>query len=1005
MNKFQSSIQMLMAIVVLTLVGCNNDRVLPPPTEAEFSTGAFSVPFPSDVFMTYAALNEFALIDGGAPGAEFTNTPILPSAEDASDTGDPVVAQGFLDGFSVTSPMQLDFTHNLDPTSVVGGQSVRVFEIAISPPSLSVANPAIVAPIAMPAQIIRELQADSDYTVTMASSVGYQMVVRPRVPWPASDNVSLGGLSRGIMVVVTNDVRDFRGNPVIRSDQYDRMANGIPSATGVDSIDGFADAVGAMVGNSLLLLSGQGINPADVVVTNTFTCQSVTDVVDSAVDQTLALAPFTTTERRVPTLGGNPVPGFDNVADYLVNTGVIGPDDVGALPSNPSLSQATITLPSFYPGDSTPAGQLEAISGYLTNSDGGVVYQEAALGASNPAYPNRYDMDLALQPQSFETPVLIATPRNNEGVELPGPWPVIIFQHGITRSRFDMTAFAPAFCGFGFAVVAMDAPLHGTVTENPYAAQVGGLTSAFEFPGTERSFGIDFINNETGEAGPDGEEDPSGTYFLNFPSLISSRAVWTQAVCDLAALTEALPSWDIDGDGIADFSNEIFYVGQSLGGLIGSTFLSAMEPGTILGAELNVAGGHIAKLLENSPNYNPRLVAFFEDQGVVQGSTTAEQALNVISAIADGIDPICHVRRAAANTNLHMSFAVGGNSADNKFGYFPPDLVVPVDSLGTGFYADYLGMPISAIPTSGSTDPRIYTGLVEPSYLGGGFPMARIASIPKGVAPPLTSGEAVVFPTNLAAPSNEFSSDLSVHYTEGDHGVFANPVAAAGLSMQFGVLTYFNGLRGPNPFTVLNNPPTNFPPEQQAVIDDSDVSYMVEAGETVVGEVTISVTGDASNPVTATFDTSAGSGDLAAAAAAFGAHHFNWYQVVHSDALPPNAPSDDLGSVGATVSAPRISPPSGGSGQSAINARDGVFADDIRLLWNETQVAPSEYTADQTDVGAFYTVTEFTDNPTAPAHPGVSAAVGDPAQQTELYYEIGPWVGDVSSLGDRKSVV
>ena len=219
----------LLAIIVVTLVGCNNEKVLPPPTEAEFSTGAFSVPFPSDVFMTYAALNEFALIDGGAPGAVgFTNTPILPSADDASDTGDPVVSQGFLDGFSVTSPMQLDFTHNLDPSSVVGGQSVRVFEIAISPPSASATNPAIGVPVAMPAQIIRELQADSDYTVTMARSVGYQMVVRPRVPWPASDNTSLGGASRGIMVVVTNDVLDFRGNPVIRSDQYDRMANGIP---------------------------------------------------------------------------------------------------------------------------------------------------------------------------------------------------------------------------------------------------------------------------------------------------------------------------------------------------------------------------------------------------------------------------------------------------------------------------------------------------------------------------------------------------------------------------------------------------------------------------------------------------------------------------------------------------------------------------------------------------------------------------------------------------------
>ena len=62
---------------------------------------------------------------------------------------------------------------------------------------------------------------------------------------------------------------------------------------------------------------------------------------------------------------------------------------------------------------------------------------------------------------------------------------MIIFQHGITRSRFDMLAMAPLFCsaGSGFAVVSMDAPLHGSDASNPYAAQVGLTPSDLGMPG------------------------------------------------------------------------------------------------------------------------------------------------------------------------------------------------------------------------------------------------------------------------------------------------------------------------------------------------------------------------------------------------------------------------------------------------------------------------------------------------------------------------------------------
>ena len=226
--------------------------------------------------------------------------------------------------------------------------------------------------------------------------------------------------------------------------------------------------------------------------------------------------------------------------------------------------------------------------------------------------------------------------------------------------------------------------------------------------------------------------------------------------------------------------------------------------------------------------------------------------------------------------------------------------------------------------------------------------------------------------------------------------------------MQLSITTFFaNATAGsPNGGTNISTsiPNGGFLGGAVPVIDSSDVSIPIEAGETLLGTVTISTTGDATDPVSAVFDTNGEAGSLAAAAAAYGAHHFNWLQVVHSDAQPPNAPSDDLLVVGAAVSSPRISPPSGGSGQTVPSAQDGVFADDKPLLWNEIQTLPGDFSADQTVGGAFFSVKEFTDNDSAPAPAGVDPAVGDPSQQTQLFYGVGPWVGDVAGAGEAVEV-
>lgn len=62
------------------------------------------------------------------------------------------------------------------------------------------------------------------------------------------------------------------------------------------------------------------------------------------------------------------------------------------------------------------------------------------------------------------------------------------------------------------------------------------------------------------------------------------------------------------------------------------------------------------------------------------------------------------------------------------------------------------------------------------------------------------------------------------------------------------------------------------------------IAFDVNCGGTTVGSVNIAALGD---EIGGSFETSAGAGRLAAAAAACGEDHFNWYQVVTADSQAP----------------------------------------------------------------------------------------------------------------------
>lgn len=210
-----------------------------------------------------------------------------------------------------------------------------------------------------------------------------------------------------------------------------------------------------------------------------------------------------------------------------------------------------------------------------------------------------------------------------------GPFPVMIFQHGITRSNEDVFAIANSATSAGVAVIAIDLWMHG------------GLT-----------FDVDVANNETGAPGPDGVPDASGANFINLQSLLTSRDNIRQSVANLYSLTHMITSGhaDFTGDGFPEFLPlGVTFTGISLGGIVGTPFATT-EPNVNL-AVANVTGGRIATLLQNSPTFGPAINAGLAGFGIPEGSFLYDLFFLVAQTILDDGDPI-NYGPSAASGNL-----------------------------------------------------------------------------------------------------------------------------------------------------------------------------------------------------------------------------------------------------------------------------------------------------------------------------------------------------------------
>jgi pimeloyl-ACP methyl ester carboxylesterase len=301
---------------------------------------------------------------------------------------------------------------------------------------------------------------------------------------------------------------------------------------------------------------------------------------------------------------------------------------------------------------------------------------------------NKYN-PVPLQRSTASVPIVITVPNDNTdyaaalggtAVKPPEGWPVVIFYHGITRNRLDMFALTEPLNNAGYAVIAIDQPLHGiaaaeidfeTITpEELGAILAANPTALFRVPGVpERTFDLDLQNNATGAAGPDGNIDASGTHFINLANGLVSRDNLRQAAVDLVALTRSIPAIDIDGDELPDFDgSRVHFIGQSLGGIAGTTFLSVED--SIATATLGVAGGVVSDLLLDSFSFGPRIEAGLIGNGLVPNTSLYNNFIRDLQNIVDAGDPISHAARAAGNSAIHFiqvdGDAVVPNSASNR---------------------------------------------------------------------------------------------------------------------------------------------------------------------------------------------------------------------------------------------------------------------------------------------------------------------------------------------------
>jgi pimeloyl-ACP methyl ester carboxylesterase len=597
---------------------------VPPHTVAGFDPSHGVIPFPNNLLLQ--GTTDLTL-----------NIPVDPSAADAG----PKLAMNALDGFSTTAPWSMTFSAPISAASIAG--SVHMYEVTLSGPGGGVTG------------VVRELASPQEFVATLAPSdtTGATLAIVPTAPLKERTSY---------LAVVTNGIKDAGGAPVRGSFTYLLATGHNALCTGGKSNVRFLPDASAcqleplrqLVNTQEAAAYSKGIAPGSIAMSWTATTQSITPTLKALSAITQASPKATTHVAPTGKTLGDLGVGLPPIADIYIGT--ISLPYYLASPQETCFATDPNCSPLVAHWNAAPGAYIPQCAAF------GLDPTSTNLTACNPVPVTR---------STQVVPLLLTLPNAASGKTMPAAgWPLVIFQHGITRNRTDMFAIAGTLAAQGYAVVAIDLPLHGLVDKtNPFYA---GNTPFVALGAHERTFDLDVQSNTTGAPGADGKIDSSGSHYINLTSLLTSRDNLRQGVADVMQLAHAassLPNVD---------ASHTRFVGQSLGSIVG-TMVMAVDP-TIKAAVLNVPGGGIARLLDASPAFGPSIHAGLAAAGLVQGTPSYDAYFVATQTVIDSGDPINYagngtlvdpaVRSNDSFKNILINEVVGG-------GDVLPDQVIP----------------------------------------------------------------------------------------------------------------------------------------------------------------------------------------------------------------------------------------------------------------------------------------------------------------------------------------
>jgi dienelactone hydrolase len=227
--------------------------------------------------------------------------------------------------------------------------------------------------------------------------------------------------------------------------------------------------------------------------------------------------------------------------------------------------------------------------------------------------------------------IIPKSPMPNRG------YPVAIFSHGLGRAKSDVVAIANTLASKGIATIAFDTLYHGArslCTKDQECTQGSCNTKTGK------------CNSGTLKDSDDnGIPDASSERFLPSDNPFAIRDNIRQHVIDVAALIRGITSGAASG--IKDASGtagtirldpqKVYYVGQSLGGILGSLVLATDS--IIKRGVLNVPGAPLVDIIATSPGFKDRKDAIYAAQNVKPGTLAELRLLTTFKWILDPADP------------------------------------------------------------------------------------------------------------------------------------------------------------------------------------------------------------------------------------------------------------------------------------------------------------------------------------------------------------------------------